>query len=250
MKSKVMLGILLVLTVCSTSYAQNETKGDIRLFQSFFEDAHITPEPYLDGEFDYSYYDFNRADLGVYQLALRLGLPINPKTEIHGRMGMVHVDPDNGSETGISDLYIGGRHLIIDRETKVTAGGFITIPIGREKTWENNFDAGIYSALRHPVSEEIVLTGTIGLVYTEKPLQFGDDHEAILRLGGGAIYQYSNEVSFIGEAVIESRYDYMLLSGGMDYKFDRKSSIRGALGVGVDDGAPDAQVLLSFFIMF
>ena len=247
MRLKAITAILAALLISGTAHAQNETKGDIRLFQSFFEDAHITPDLYLDTEFASSYYDNRIADAWLYELAWRMGVPLNPSTELHGRLGLVHADPDNGSETSISDLYLGGRHLFIDQETKVSAGGFVTIPTGKEETWQDNFDVGAYTALRHPVSSEVVLTGTIGLIFTEK---YSRDHETTLRLAGGAIYDYSSKVSFLGEAVIETRYDYILLSGGIDYKFDRKSSLRCGLGVGVDDGAPDIQVLLSFFWVF
>lgn len=251
MKAKAILGILALLSICTAAYAQDGTKGDIRLFQSFFEDAHITPDPYIDTEFGYSYYDTVGDNSDLYQLGVRGGMAIHPKTELHARLGMVHADYDhNGSETSLSDLYLGGRHLFFDEETKVSAGGYITLPTGREETGEDNFDIGAYSALRHPMTSEVVLTGTIGLVYTEKPWQFNKDHKAVLRLAGGAIYQHNEDLSFIGEGVIKSRYDYMLLSGGVDYKFDRKSSIRGAMGVGVDDDAPDFQMLLSFFFMF
>ncbi len=254
MKAKAILGILALLSICTAAYAQDGTKGDIRLFQSFFEDAHITPDPYIDTEFDYSYYDFDRGNFDLYQLGVRGGMAIDPKTELHARLGLVHADPGmvhanrgRGSETSLSDLYLGGRHLFFDEETKISAGGFVTLPTGREETGEDNLDIGAYSALRHPLTSEVVLTGTIGMLYTEK---YDKDHETILRLAGGAIYQHNEDLSFIGEGVVKSRYDYMLLSGGVDYKFDRKSSIRGAMGVGVDDDAPDFQMLLSFFFMF
>ena len=263
MKIKMTLWILMLAMTCGTAYAQDHTKGNIRLFQSFFEDAHVTPDPYLDAEFDYSYYDAFGMDTGLYQLALRFGLPITPITEIHARLGMVHINPDNGSETDITDLYIGGRHLFIDRETQVSGGAFITIPTGNMQTWGDNFDVGVYSALRHPIDYGLVLTGTTGIIYTEKYSGFGffddfdsvvfsrrNDHKTILRLGGGIIYEHTPQINFIGEAVYKSRYNYKLISGGMDYAFDRKGSIRGAFGIGLDDGAPDFQVLLSLFIMF
>ncbi len=262
MKIKAVLGIIAVLLYCGTALAQDDahdgTKENIRLFQSFFEDAHVTPEPYIDGEFDYSYYD-NVLEADYYTFALRMGLPLNPETELHFRLGIATLDPDGASsETSITDLYLGGRHLLMDRTTKVAAGGYVTIPTGKEEAWQDNFDAGIYTALRHPLDKGIVLTGTIGLMYTEKydsipgPGGFGrnNDHEATLRIGGGAIYEYTDEVNFVGEAVMESRHDYMLLTGGIDYAIDRKSSLRAALGVGVDTGAPDMRAMLSYFFLF
>lgn len=255
MKIKALLGIIAVLLLSGTAFAQDGAKGNVRLFQSFFEDAHVTPEPYIDGEFDYSYYD-NNLEADYYTFALRAGLPLNPQTEMHFRLGVATLDPDGASsETSITDLYLGGRHILFDRTTKVAAGGYVTIPTGKEEAWQDNFDAGIYTALRHPLDRGIVLTGTIGLMYTEKYDSIpgagrGNNHEATLRIGAGAIYEYTDEVNFVGEAVMESRHDYMLLTGGMDYAIDRKSSLRAALGVGVDDAAPDLRAMLSYFYMF
>ncbi len=273
MKRTIILAILCLLMVPCTAYAQGETRDNVRLFQSFFEDAHVTPDLYMDLEFNYSYYDFQGVDSGLYQTALRVGLPINPQTELHTRLGMVHADFDNGSETSLSDLYIGGRHMIIDEVTQMSAGAFATFPTGKAETGEDNFDVGLYTALRHPVDYGIVLTGTAGLIYTEKffpsrfgvigrgpgngedtaidaPGNFDGDHKAVLRLGSGAIYKHSDAVHFIGEAVYKSRFDYLMLTGGMDYAIDRKSSLRAAIGVGVDDGAPDVMVSLGCFIRF
>jgi hypothetical protein len=263
MKIKTIIGICIAVMICGTANAQDPTKENIRLFQSFFQDAYVTPNPYLDAEFDYQYYDTFGMDTDLYQLAFRVGLPIDPKTELHARLGMVHISPDNGSETSLSDLYIGARHMFIDRETKLSGGAFVTIPTGKQETWEDNLDFGVYTALRHPLEHGFVLTATTGLIYTEKYSGFGfrddfdgrmfgrsSDHKTILRLGGGMIYEHNEKVNLIGEAVYKSRYDYKLISGGIDYAFDRKTSIRGALGLGLDDGAPELQVLLSTFIRF
>jgi len=251
MKIKALLGIIVLFLLCGTAFAQDPAKGNVRLFQSFFEDAHVTPEPYIDGEFDYSYYD-NALEADYYTFAMRAGLPLNPQTELHFRLGVATLDPDGASsETSITDFYLGGRHLLIDRETKVSAGGYVTIPVGKEDAWQDNFDAGVYTALRHPLDRGIVLTGTIGLMYTEKyDFITNNGHEATLRIGGGAIYEYSDDVHFVCEAVMESRHDYMLLTGGIDYAIDRKSSLRAAVGVGVDTAAPDMRAMLSYFYMF
>ena len=253
MKTRIILGAFALIMICSAAYAGDLAKGNIRLFQSFFEDAHVTADIYLDTAFKYEHFDFLGFDFDLYNLTLRAGLPISRDTEIHGALGFVYASPDNGSsEKGVSDFYFGGRHLVYNQVTKVSVGGFVTIPTGREKTGQDNFDTGIYSALRHPLDEKIVLTGTVGLVYTETPYmtRMDDDHEAILRLGGGAIYQQSDQLNFIGEIVYKTRYDYMVITGGLDYAFDRKSSIRCALGFGLDNGAPDLQFQLSGFIMF
>ena len=121
MTRKIILAATAFLLIFTTAHAQQDTKGDIRLFQSFFEDAHVASELYLDGEFTYSYYDtpFQGEDYDLFDLGLRAGFPVNPETELHMRLGIVHLDMTDNSETSVSDLYLGGRHMLIDRECKI-----------------------------------------------------------------------------------------------------------------------------------
>jgi len=43
--------------------------------------------------------------------------------------------------------------------------------------------------------------------------------------------------------------DFMMLSGGVDYNMGNVR-YRGALGLGLDDGAPDFQILASYLLQF
>ena len=258
MKIKIIVGALALMLFSSIGFAQDETKGQVRLFQNFFEDAYITPELYLEAQVNYRYFDdwgllapgFDSYDR--YGFKVRAGLPVGPKTEVHGSLGLIHVDPgaDNGSETSVTDLYLGARHLLVDEATKVSVGGFVTLPTGQEDAWEDNTDFGVYGAARHPLEWGVVATGTVGLYYLESPPSFNRDHKTVLRLSGGAIYEWYDNLHVIGEVVSESRHDYLLFSGGFDYTLDPRTHVRGNVGFGVDDGAPDIEVTLSYLFLF
>ena len=113
----------------------------------------------------------------------------------------------------------------------------------------------------------MVITGTLGLDFYEvKKFTVGDykivngevvydtkeetDYETSLVLAGGLIYPHSEQLNFVGEAVLRTEGDYFLISGGADYKLQSGGRVRGALGIGLDDGAPDFSLLASYLMPF
>ncbi|MBC2717479.1 MAG: hypothetical protein HF978_19400 [Desulfobacteraceae bacterium] len=220
---------------------KNSTFDHVHQFQSFFEDSPISSTLYMDTGLSYGDYDHG----SLFGLGTRGGYPILPKFEINGALNLLFVDFDHrDSESGLSDLYVGGKYNFYDEKTKMSAGGYITLPIGSEDVGQDNFNYGIYCALRHPVNNKVVITGTAGLSIIEHP--WSSDDETSIALGGGCIYAESEQLYFIGELLIKTEIDYMMISGGMDYSLNNKNKIRSALGLGFDDGAPDVQLWLSF----
>ena len=153
--------------------------------------------------------------------------------------------------SGISDILIAGRYNLKPDETKISAGGFITLPIGEEKVGQSNLNFGAFGALRHPLESGMVITGTLGIDFSEVPKRGGDDsdYETSLNIGGGVIYPHSDQLSIIGEIGLRTEGDFFLLSGGVDYNIT-SGRVRGALGVGLDDGAPDVMLLGSYLFQF
>ena len=240
---------------------------NIHLFQSFFEDAPITTSLYVDFGLDYKSYDKGR----VYSIGAQGGYPVTPKIELNmafhilygdyysdynGYYSRLYDDPydyDYGdawndswdaafgdNEIGISDLYIGGKYNIIDEIVKVTAGGFVTIPVGTEDVGQGNFDFGVNCSLRHSLREDIVLTGTGGIVFLEEP------DTTSIQFGAGCIYSYSDQMHLVGEFIFKTEVDFMMFSGGIDYMLNSGNSLRSALGIGTDDGAPDYELSVSY----
>ena len=72
-------------------------------------------------------------------------------------------------------------------------------------------------------------------------------HETSLNIGAGAIYPINEQLNLVGELFMQSEGDYMMLSGGVDYNLG-SGRIRGALGLGLDDGAPDIKIMGGYLL--
>ncbi|HMB97080.1 MAG TPA: hypothetical protein VKM36_01250 [Balneolaceae bacterium] len=246
---KILTSIFFLFFITSVSntnlYAQKSGFDDVRLFQSYFQDARITGTPYVNGNFffgDFDFVDFTR-------LNARGGYTFTPEIEAEGSFGFVNANPRFGnSESGVSDLFLTGRYLFDIEEISIAAGTFFTLPIGTESAGEENFNFGFYGAVRHVVSEKVALTGNLQFNIIE--MGFDDDRELSVGVGLGSIVNVAERVNVVGELLIESETDYAAISGGADYKLRDIGHIRGGLIVGIDDGAPDIGVTAGFLFPF
>lgn len=246
------LGSMFILTalcflISGTVFSQDGL-DDVHLFQAFLRDAPITSTIYAEGGLDYWDYE-NGSTLYV---GAQGGYPINPQIEVNAGLDFVNISPDKGDgQSGLSDLTIAGRYAISPKNAKISAGGFLTLPIGEEKVGASKLNFGGFGALRHPLNNGMVITATMGLDFLETTNYEGDsDRETSLVLGGGAIYPTSDHLNVIGELMLKTKIDYLMLSGGADYKLQAGSRVRGALGIGLDDGAPDLTIMFSFLHFF
>ncbi len=236
---KYLLIIMTIMCTMSSVYTQDALKSDVHLFQTFLRDAPISSRPYGDAGFTYGDYNY----FSNWSLGFQGAYPINPKVEVGTRLDFLNYSPDAGNgESGLSDLFLTGRYLIIPENMNLSAGAFITLPIGSKDVGQNNFDFGAYGALRYPLTNGMVLSGILGLDF----LEIGNDRKTSLMIGGGAIYPVQENFAIIGELNIQTEVNYALLSGGVDYSLAGGSKLRGALGFGLDDGAPDFALLASF----
>lgn len=250
------LTITVTLSISTLSIAQ-DTKDNIHLFQSFHEDAIIAKTPYVDAGLSFASYDgFSTFDLGAQG-----GYGVNPDLEITSRLAFRSYSADGADgQSGITDLLVSGRYRLPVEGLKATAGGYITLPIGSEDIGQSHFNFGAFAALRHPLSNGMVVTGNLGLEFYETKnytydsntfdLKEETEYETALRIAGGVIYPVNEQVNAIGELVIKTEGDYMMLSGGADYKLKGTGRVRGALGIGLDNGAPDFQLMISYFRPF
>ena len=117
-------------------YAQKSGFDDVRLFQSYFQDARITGTPYVNGNFLFSDFDF----VDITTLDGRGGYTFTPNIEGEASFGFVNVNPNFGnSNSGVSDLFLTGRYLFDIEEISIAAGTFFTLPIGTESVGEGKF---------------------------------------------------------------------------------------------------------------
>lgn len=235
---RLLLSITLLLLCTNTASAQNA-----RTFQNFFLDGSHVGSVYGDAGLGFS--DFDRRN--VVNLGGQVGFPIGRSFELGVMLDFITIDPEVGNNrSGLSDLGIVGRYLVSSGETDISVGGGLTLPIGDEDVGQgDDVNINVFGALRHTASATLGITGVLGVDFLEE----GDDYDASLRLGGGLIYRSSPRLQLIGELSFLTDVEYALLSFGVDYRMNSGSRLRPALGLGVDDGAPDFELLFRFLFL-
>lgn len=257
--------LVLMIFINFGTLKSQDTLDKIHLFQTFFHDATISKTPYGEGSLQIADYD----GFSSFSLGAQGGFGINPNLEVGGGISFVSWNPSIGdSQSGISDLLVTGRYLLPVQGLKAAAGGYITLPIGSDKVGGGHLNFGAFGALRHPLQNGLVITGTLGfdLIETNKAPDYSNltyeqlmsgyepktetEHDLSVLLGGGAIYPVNKQLHVVAELNIRTKGDYMLLSGGADYELPQLGRVRGFLGLGLDDGAPDFILMGSFLKTF
>jgi len=226
-------------------YAQSSTKDEIHLIQSFFQDASLNSGPY--GEIGLNYLDYENGS--IFDVGVQGGIPIASKFDLSTGLHFQSINPegDLDGESGIADIPIYGRYLIVSQQNfKVSGGAYLTLPVGSEDIGWGNTNFGFFGATRYGVSNQVTLTGTLGLDF----LEVGDDRETSLNLGFGSIIGVTNELNIIPEFLFQTETEYLALSGGVDYKISSMGHLRGVILLGLDDGAPDLGVGGAFLFEF
>jgi hypothetical protein len=236
---------ILMIISASALMAQSGT-DQVRLFQSYFFDTPIATTNHVQPGLVYSSYE-NSSLLGI---GANGGYAVNPKLEVLGGLSYLSWSYDNvDGQSGLSDLTLVGRYKLTEgKPTQFAAGALLTLPIGSDDVGGGNFDFGAYAAVRHPLNNGMVVTGNVALLLEETVNSKGeDDRETSLELAGGVIYPMNNQMNIVGELTIKGDKDYMLLSGGVDYVMGN-GRLRGALGIGLDDLAPDFQIMAGYLL--
>jgi hypothetical protein len=239
--------LIIVLFTSLTAFAQIHPSKSVQLFQSFYRDAQITSQPFIDTGLDFNNFEY----ANTFNFGLRSGIPIKSKFDLGAAVHFISLHPDRGDgESGLSDIWLSAKYRIDNvflSRTTFSAGGFMTLPVGDEEVGQNRFNFGGFGAIRHPLSSRFTLTSVFGLDFVETGV---DNQTSSLLFGSGLIYTYDYNLNFVGEIQIQSEYDYAMLTVGTDYKLSRGDHVRGGLGVGLDEGAPDFSLLVSYMFRF
>ncbi len=236
---------VMLLTVIGMQFGFGQYKpqytnnDDVRLFQTFFEDAATSDVNYGEGVLQIADYDaFN-----TLLISLQGGIPVSENIEAGGRIGFLNFNPDFGDgSSGVTDIALFAKRYQNSGRTQFSLGGYITLPVGSEDVGGGDFDLGGFGALRHPISPGVTLTGQAGL----NSLEAGDGRETSLQLGGGVIYQSSKQLNFVGELNLATKGDVGMLSAGVDYLTSGTGHLRGMIGFGIDKGSADLLLQISF----
>lgn len=229
-------------TYSSGTYANHSDRSDVRPFLAWIPDATFTPGVDLEPVIEFG--DFDNAS--VISAAAYAAVRVTDGIEVGGRWGFSTLDPDRGDgNTGIEDLRVYGRyHIPVESDGEFALGAQLTLPIGDEDVGQSNFDFEAFGAMRYAVEDVMTLLAHVGL----QSLEFGNDREAGLRLGGGVLLPLTEEVSLVTELDLGTAIDYAAISGGVDFELPTSGHLRAALALGLDDGAPDFELLFGFQI--
>lgn len=236
-------------TTKKTTPQKTTTQSPVTLIQNFIFDAYHPNALIFDGELDYNSFD----GLSTFGIKARGFYPINDKINLRGIVGFASFSPEVGNgESGLIDPVISLGYKLMSGITTITGIGYLTLPIGSEDIGQSCLNFGFGAAIRHTLDSKMALTGSLGLKFYELDTynfvtgKKESDYESGLGLNAGFIYLFQSNMAFVGELIFDNKINYSLLSAGMDYRLSSGHHMRGALGLGLDDGAPDLMILISF----
>ncbi|HKQ59721.1 MAG TPA: transporter [Candidatus Polarisedimenticolaceae bacterium] len=260
---------ILLLTVTVDTHAQTQPSGSNaapppsatstdwhdRLFHAFIEDPAIADRQwwegqivYIDGPFD----DFSATLIrGVFAIRMM------PDVEVGARVGFGEADLPGGNESGATDLDIWGKYSLGSTTGgfDVAVGGVATVPTGDDSAGLG-FDAFALSAFGAArwQFESFTIGARAGLRFNEDGRDPGGndiDGKTSWMAGGSVTYPFSDRASFVGEVNYESeRFDGgetdASALGGINWRLGERGVLRGAIQLGLSDGAPDTLLLVGY----
>jgi hypothetical protein len=247
---------------------------DVHLFQNFLHDAPLAKTAFAQPTFAYSSYD----GMSALNIGALGGLPVSPKIDIEGELYFQNNNYKESAikdQSGLTNLDLYGKYNFKkDNKQIISAGVMLSLPIGKEELGYGKFNFGAFGAFRTALTNGMVITATAGLDFIEVPKSTGSvdagfdaddwgfakalkstaskssdtERQTRFNIGGGLIYPVNKQVNIVGELSMTTKVDFMMLSGGVDYLLTNGGRIRGGLGIGLDDGAPDLMIQAGYFI--
>lgn len=245
-----------VLLLCSPA-VQAQTVD--RLFLSFIEDTALAERQWWEGQAEFTDGD------PVDHTLVRGVAAFQPwgRVELGGRIGFGSTDtptplPDG---SGATDLDVWGKYRFGDGSgsTEFAVGAVATVPTG-DDTAGLGFDAfsvSAFGALRHQL-ERGVLAAHAGARFNGDGQILGGpdlDGEVSAMVGAAWIVPLSDRLTALGEIDFEDGrfrgFDSDLRAlGGINWRVGGDGMVRGAIALGLTDGAPDAQLFLGYAATF
>lgn len=158
----------------------------------------------------------------------------------------LNYDGPRGSQTGMSDLRGYARYRFRPQNPVIAGGAWVDLPVGSEDVGASNFNVDVFGAVRWELEGQWVILGNFGV----ESVEFGNNRDTGIHIGGGALYPMSRDLSMIAELVWRSASEYGLLSLGLDFNVANANHLRVALGTGFDDAGSDLELRLGFLMGF
>lgn len=227
------------------------TSSADRLFLGFVPEAAVTRNQWWEGQFEFT----DHSALDVYLLRGVVAFQPWKRWEMGARVGFGNTDTPAGvaDGTGATDLDAWAKYYIgrSGDATEFAAGGLVTVPTGDDAAGlgSDAFSVGGFGSLRHRF-ERFILSVHAGVRFNGDGRMFDVEMngKASPLVGVGMIFPRSDRVTLVAEATFEGeRFDGadsdMRALGGVNWRLFNRGMFRGAIAVGLTDGAPDAQLL-------
>ena len=250
--------LLPMAAVAQDNSAQQRTSSSMRLFHAFIEDATVVDNQWWEGWAEYSEGD----DVDMFIVRGAAAFQPWENVELGATVGFGSSSASDGGTdgSGATDLDILGKYHFgrSGNATEFAAGGVITVPTGDDTAGlgYDAFSISAFGSVRHRY-QRFIMSGHAG-VRVNGDGQYRSDElsgELSPMLGVGLFYPHSDELAFVAEATFESeRFEHMdsdlRLLGGVNWHLSNRGIMRGAVAIGLTDGAPDAQLLLGYAVNF
>jgi hypothetical protein len=226
-------------STASPAYSSTADLSDVHLFHSWVADAVFTPGVDVEPLFSYAFYDQANLWFG----GARTAIWVAPNVEVGGRFGWAGASPDNGpSGSSFGDLDLFARYrLPMDFPGTLAAGTEVRLPTGAEDAGQDNTFVRIFGALRHDMGGAFTFTTNVAFEYLEF---LGDDRNGIA-IGLGSLIPISESMTMVVEFDLKTSFDYAVFTGGADYELPPGGHLRGAVGIGLNNEAPDVELQIA-----
>ena len=261
------LTLLATVTIAVSPLAaqtSSRTPTTDRLFLGFAKDASLADQQWWEGQLEISSHDI------LDTVAAKLVFAIRPidRFEFGGIAGFADSDlPGSLNDlegSGATDLDLWAKYELgsLEDGTDLSVGLIVTIPTGDDSAGlgQDSFDIGAFFSSRKAMSN-FDLVGHVGANFHGDGRMLGVDLDGRVsaELGVGLIFPMSDSISLVAEGNVETKQyknggdlgdtDTRIL-GGVDWKLGDHGMFRGALALGLTDGAPDTQLILGYAARF
>jgi len=267
---------LLALAMPGASRAQSASphaatsESAPRFFQQFITDAVIVQKQWYSGELRIergAVPPIQDAD-GFLLIPIIAVSPVRD-LEVGGKVSYIDFDLDHdilvdhgrrtfSGESGLGDLSLWGKYRFLDGPVMVTAGGSLDLPTGAENDGlgTGKLVPTIFGAVRAKVGDGAVL-GDVGFRFNRDStiIDTRFNGKTSTFIGGGYVWEPVQDLAVSGEVTVESeRFDEtdsdIRVTAGAQWLGIAHSVLRGAVAVGLSDGAPDFELILGYAYTF
>ena len=269
MREKAIFTGILLVSLIIPALTSAQISPNSRLYQRPEWDGAVVTGPWLRGEIRYQHWDFaHLRSADTFCLGPTFAMPLSDtRAELGGRFWMIYYDPNRkDNKTGLSDIDLWGKYQLIDDPFLLSIGALFTLPTGSDKIVvprsTGEFNLEFFTGLRAYLTDIFAVIGHAGfrfnsdadIKFSDEPCSTGDG-KASWNFGGGVIFEASPQLNILAEFNYESeRYRHSHgdteLTGMAEYLVSENLSLSGGLGIGLDNFAPEFELIGGLTVLF